>query len=82
MRICDLSSSSGRMLRASSHLKEVWGETKEQWNDAARSEFQEKHLEELAPLLTLTLAAIHRFSEVIEKAEKELTDGDREETFY
>lgn len=81
MRICDLSTGSGRLLRATTHLKETWAATKEHWNDAARNEFQEKHLEELAPLLTLTMAAVNRFSESVEKAEKELIDSDREEIF-
>lgn len=81
MRICDLTTSGGRLLRATTHLKELWSDSKEEWDDATRIEFQEKHLEELAPLITLTMAAINRFSESIEKAEKELVDNDREGIF-
>ena len=81
MKICDLTTSTGRLLRTTTQLKELWSETKEHWNDAARNEFQEKHLEELAPMLTLTMAAINRFSESVAKAEKDLIDSDREERF-
>jgi hypothetical protein len=78
MRICDLSSSGGRLLRATTRLKDIWGDTKEHWNDANRDEFQEKHLEPLQPQLTLLTAAMGRFAEVVDKAKKELVDEARE----
>ncbi len=74
MRICDLTTGPGQLQRASTHLKEVWAETKEEWSDASRKQFQEKHLAPLAPQITLTVAAIHRSAETVRKAEKDLSD--------
>lgn len=81
MRICDLTSASGRFMRNTTHLKEVWQDSKADWNDARRREFQEHFLDELPPLLTLTMAAVHRFAEVVRQAEKELTDEQQADSF-
>ena len=74
MQICDLSSSTGRLQRSATRLKEQWAATKEHWNDATRSEFQEKHLEPIAPEITLLMASVNRFAEALRKAQKDLTD--------
>jgi hypothetical protein len=78
MKICDLSSSSGRIRRATTRLKDTWGDTKELWNDATRNEFEETHLAPLQPHLTMLTAVMTRFASVIEKVEKELADEGRE----
>lgn len=75
MRICDLNSPSGQLLRAATRLKERWLETKEHWRDQNSEAFQEEFLQPLAPQITLTMAAIQRLAEVFEAAERDLEDG-------
>lgn len=74
MRVCDLHTGSIRLGRAAKDLREQWTDTIEYWNDANRHDFERNHLQEIAPQITLMVAAINRLSEVLEKAERELTD--------
>jgi hypothetical protein len=79
MRICDLNTSMIRLSRAAKHLRDQWGETSEQWNDANREDFEEKYLQPLWPQVTMLVSAIHRLQDVFEQAERELSDKDRED---
>lgn len=79
MRHCDLATGTSRIQRAASKLKDRWNDAKEHWNDQARYDFEKNYLQQLAPQITLTLAAIHELTEVLQKAEKDLEDEQRED---
>jgi hypothetical protein len=78
MRICDLHSGAIRLTRAAKSLRDQWLDTKDHWNDQNRRDFERNHLEPIAPEITLTLAAIQRLSELLEQAERECSDDDRQ----
>ena len=80
MRSCDLISGLERIQRASSQLREKWLQTRTQWRDQAAHDFEKNFLQELAPQITLVMAAVHEFADVLEKADKALADPDRQET--
>lgn len=75
MRVCDLTTSTGRLHRSMSELKDKWIEAKSHWDDATSREFAEKYLDPLPPQLTLTLSAIQRLAELIEQAERACEDA-------
>ena len=72
MKVCDLISGVGRLQKSTTRLKERWLDAKQHWQDGNAKQFQEEHLQPLGPQITLAAAAIHRLSEVLEKAEREL----------
>lgn len=76
MRTCDLTTSVGRMKRAMKMLKEEWTIAREVWTDETARKFEEQYLQPLLPQMQLTLAAVSRFAEVMEQAEKECGDED------
>jgi hypothetical protein len=78
MRSCDLLTGLGRLKRSAARLKEQWLETKTHWNDQASRDFEKNFLQGLAPQITLAVAAIHEYAELMEQVEKELEDPDRE----
>ena len=78
MRSCDLLTGLGRLKRSTSRLREQWLETKTHWNDQASRDFEKNFLQGLAPQITLAVAAIHEYAELMEQVEKELEDPDRE----
>lgn len=78
MKICELYTGSGRLQRAATDLKERWLETREQWTDNTCRQFEEEFLVPLAPLLNQLNAALSKFSEVIEEAEKECSDPEQD----
>lgn len=79
MKTCDLTSGVGRLKQATKMLREQWLLTREVWTDETARKFEEQYLQPLLPQMQLTLAAVNRFVEVMEKAEKECGD---EETVY
>lgn len=79
MKSADLLSGLGRLKRSTAHLKEKWLETKTHWNDQASRDFEKNFLQGLAPQITLAVAAIHEFVDLIEHVEKELEDPDRQD---
>ena len=79
MRICDLQTGMIRISRANKSLRDQWRETSEHWNDANREEFDKQSIQPLGPQVTMLVAAIHRMHDVLEQAERELRDKDREE---
>ena len=78
MKCCDLLTGLGRLKQSSSHLKEKWLETKAQWNDQASRDLEKNFLQGLAPQITLVVAAIHQYAELLEQVEKDLDDPERE----
>ncbi len=74
MKICDLHTGTGRLMRAAKTLRERWGETNAEWNDSASQQFEQAFLKPLGPEVQLTLTAIQRLAEVLEAAEKECED--------
>ena len=74
MKTCDLTSGVGRMKQAMKILREQWLLTREVWTDETARKFEEQYLQPLLPQMQLTLAAVNRFAEVMEKAEKECGD--------
>jgi len=79
MQICDVVTGTKRLQKATKALKEQWLMTKEHWRDKTAEEFEEKYLRPLGERVGMTLAAVDRLTEVLEKAEKELSD--RNETY-
>ncbi len=76
MPLCDLSSGSGRLVRASNRLRERWLETKEHWHDKSCQEFESNFLQQLAPQITLTVATIQKMRELLNDAEQDCEDRD------
>jgi len=76
MRICDLHSGRNRLTRAARDLRAQWLETVEHWRDDNSHQFEERHLEPLAPQITLMVAAIQRMHDVLNQAERDCWDED------
>ena len=74
MRMCDLSSSLGRLQRLTIKLKDHWHATQEHWSDETARQFQEQYLESLVPQIATTVTATQRLVELLEQAERELDD--------
>jgi hypothetical protein len=74
MRFCDLQSGTIRLTRAAKELREQWNATSEHWKDKNRDDFDVKHIQPLAPQITLLLAAVNSLSEVFGRAEREIED--------
>ncbi|MCA9164884.1 MAG: hypothetical protein KDA55_05430 [Planctomycetales bacterium] len=74
MRVCDLTTSTTRLQRATSKLRERWLAAKEHWNDGTNARFERDFLDPLSPQVTATLAALYEFAESLQQAEKECGD--------
>ncbi len=74
MNVCDLTTGAKRLQKATKLLKEKWLETRGYWNDSTAQAFEEQFLQPLGERVNLTLAAVGRLSEVLQKAEHELND--------
>ncbi len=74
MRICDLNSGLGRIANALATLKQRWRETKEHWHDDNARKFEEVHLRPIPDKLQGVIAAVQRLSEVLDTAERDLSD--------
>ncbi len=74
MRNFDLISGIGRLKRSSAQLKERWLTTRDHWDDQASRDFEKNFLQMLAPQLTLVMAALHQFHDVMQQASKDLED--------
>jgi hypothetical protein len=69
----DLVSGSGKLAESLKNLQLQWEEAKEVWRDSAARKFEENHLAPLQPYVRLTLDAISRLAEVLERAQRECT---------
>lgn len=74
MSVCDLISGTARLRKATHDLKLKWDETSELWDDQARRDFEEHHLQPIPPKLRLVLAAASELQELLAKAERDCRD--------
>lgn len=70
MTLCDLSSASLQIQRATKQLQQRWYETQETWNDPVSREFQAKFLDPILPEFRITLSAAQELSELLNRAEQ------------
>ncbi|HEV2973280.1 MAG TPA: hypothetical protein VGY55_25155 [Pirellulales bacterium] len=71
MIVGDLVTGAAKLSGALKNLYLHWDETKDQWQDAAGRRFEEDHLVPLEPKVHLTLDAVARLAEVLERAQRE-----------
>lgn len=74
MKVCDLNTGVGDLTRAAKRLRECWSETSEYWNDATSQQFEKEHLQQMGPEIQQAMAAIQRFAEIVNQAEKDCED--------
>jgi hypothetical protein len=77
MSICDLTSSHGRIQRATKELHEAWLEARKHWDDQTAIEFERKCLDPILPQLRLMFAELGELRETYDKAEKDCSDAGR-----
>ena len=77
MRVCDLQTGTIQLSKASKKLNDQWEETKPFWTDQKALDFDQDYLQQLSPQITVTLAAINRFAELLKKVERDCWDDDR-----
>lgn len=77
MRICDLHSGTIKLTKAAKRLRDQWATTRGTWTDMNAIEFEQQHFLELTPQLALTLAAVQKLADILDRAGRDLTDGDR-----
>ncbi len=71
MIVGDLVTGAAKLADAMKNLQMRWEGTKEQWQDAACRRFEEVHLAPLEPQVHLTLDAVTRLADVLERAQRE-----------
>jgi hypothetical protein len=79
VQICDLQTGTGIVHRATSRLKEAWAETTTHWRDERQREFARDRLDPLLPELSLLLATVQRFTELLGDAVRDCRDEEREQ---
>ena len=82
MTLCDLSSASLQIQRATKHLQQRWYETQEAWNDPVSREFQANYLDPILPELRITMSAAAELSELLERAEQFCRDPRQGQTHF
>jgi len=75
MKSGDLTSGSGRLHDALEILLIRWEQTKEQWHDQVRVDFEREYLDPLAPRVTALIERINGLSQLIVKARQECADS-------
>ena len=80
MRICDLHTGRNLLTRSAKRLREQWQRTAEHWTDENRLEFEQRHLQPLAPRVKLLLTAVHSLSDILEQAQRECCDEFEEQS--
>jgi hypothetical protein len=73
MIVGDLVTGAAKLSEALKNLSLHWDETKEQWQDVACRRFEEGHLTPLEPKVHLTLDAVARLADALERAQRECT---------
>jgi len=71
MRPWDLDTSAGRLRKSTEALLIAWQETNDAWNDDVSRRFCEQHLEPLAPAMKLTMDAVGRMQQLLNKIQHE-----------
>ena len=74
MKSCDLISPLARLQRAAARLNQQWSKTQEHWTDKNRKDFEEAHVQPVAPLVQMTSAAVQKLSELLQQAERDCGD--------
>lgn len=74
MNICDLTSGTGRLHRATRDLAQKWAETGEVWKDQTRKGFEERYLQPIGPSVRLLMGHASELIELLQKAERECRD--------
>ena len=74
MHICDVVTGTKRLQKATKALKEQWLLTKEHWKDQTAEKFEEEFLQPLGERVRMALTAVDNLTEVLEQAEKDLSD--------
>jgi hypothetical protein len=74
MSACDLSSGAAKLALALKQLNIKWEQAAETWNDSTAKKFQEDFLVPLTPDVKQTLEAIGRLAEVLDRAERDVSD--------
>ena len=74
MSICDLRGGTGRLQKATRELAEKWAETRDEWNDKTRRDFEERYLQPISPSVRLLMAHANELIELLHKAERECRD--------
>ena len=74
MHICDVVTGTKRLQKATKSLKEQWLWTKEYWRDQTAQKYEEEYLEPIGEKVRMALSAVERLTEVLEEAEKDLSD--------
>jgi hypothetical protein len=74
MKTWDLHTGVIRLTRAAKKLRDEWCDSKEQWNDQNRRDFERNHLDPIAPTITLALTAVQKLADVFEQARRECSD--------
>ena len=52
----------------------LWSDTKEDWADVRRDQFEREHLSSIGPSLNRLMAGLHEFTEAVNSANRALTD--------
>ncbi len=76
MRIGDLSSGASKLANALKQLNIKWETAKETWNDGRSKAFHKDNVEPLLPAVKETLDALGRLAEVLDRAARDVGDGD------
>jgi hypothetical protein len=71
MIVGDLVTGAAKLSEALKNLSLHWDETKDAWQDTACRRFEEDHLVPLEPKVRLSLDAVARLAEALERAQRE-----------
>ncbi len=74
MQIGDLQTGAARLHLALKTLRLRWEETKEHWGDKTRVAFEENHLSDIEPVISSTLEAVGRMSEMLGRAQRDCNE--------
>lgn len=74
MNACDLSTGASKLALALKQLGIKWEQAGDTWNDATAKQFHEEFLVPLTPEVKQTLEAIGRLAEVLDRAERDVSD--------
>jgi hypothetical protein len=73
MIVGDLHSGAGKLEQAIKNLQLHWELTRQMWHDSASRSFEDNHLADLLPQVKTVLEATQRITEVLDKAQHEVT---------
>jgi len=71
MKIADMNTGTGQLRDAIETLRQAWGDTHADWNDANSRNFEEQHLRPLASDLASAFPAIDQLASLLNQAGRE-----------